>query len=189
MHEHLSVSPMASVISHAAAAAAASIAFAPRGAPFRFWAVAIATALLPDADSLLFYFRVPYGYMLGHRGFFHSPFFGLIVSLGLTALFFRDQSLFSGRWFRYFSLFFLIWVSHGLLDAMTNGGRGVAFLSPFSSKRFFLPWTPIQVAPMGVRTFFSSWGWAVLKSEFVWIWLPGLILVCLSRIVRVWMRK
>ena len=78
MHEHLSVSPMASVISHAAAAAAASIAFAPRGAPFRFWAVVIATALLPDADSFLFHLGIPYGYLLGHRGFFHSPFFGLI---------------------------------------------------------------------------------------------------------------
>jgi hypothetical protein len=37
---------------------------------------------------------------------------------------------------------------------------------------------------MGIKPFFSSWGWAVLKTEFVWIWLPGFILVSLSRIIR-----
>ncbi len=40
---------MASIISHAAAGAALSIAFAPGSAPGRFWPVAIATAVLPDA--------------------------------------------------------------------------------------------------------------------------------------------
>ena len=158
---------MASIISHAAAGAALSIAFAPDGAPCRYWPVAIAAAVLPDVDSLLYYFR--YYPTLGHRGFFHSLFLGLIVSFLLMLLFFRNQTLFSGRWFRYFFVFFLVWTSHGLLDALTNGGRGVAFFSPFSSKRYFFPWTPIQVSPMGIKSFFSSWGWSVLKSEFVWI--------------------
>ena len=177
---------MASVISHAAAAAAVSIAFAPAGTPGRFWPIAIATAIVPDTDLLLFYFRLSYHHVLGHRGFFHSPFFGLIVSLILMVVFFRDQTPFSSRWLHYFFLLFAIWTSHGILDALTNGGRGVAFLFPFSSRRYFFPWTPIQVAPIGIKSFFSSWGWSVLKSEFVWIWLPGLTLVCLSRVVRLW---
>jgi LexA-binding, inner membrane-associated putative hydrolase len=46
---------MASIISHAAAGAALSIAFAPNGVPARYWLVAIAAAMLPDADSLLYY--------------------------------------------------------------------------------------------------------------------------------------
>ncbi len=178
---------MASIISHAVAGAALSIAFAPGGAPGRYWPIAIATAVLPDVDSLLFHFR--YYPALGHRGFFHSPFLGLIVSFLLMLLFFRNEVLFSGRWFRYFFVFFLVWTSHGLLDALTNGGRGVTFFSPFSSKRYFFPWTPIQVSPMGIKPFFSSRGWSVLKSEFVWIWLPGLFLVSLSRMIRLWMKN
>ena len=87
---------MASIISHAAAGAALSIAFVPESVPARFWPVAIATAVLPDADSLLFHFR--YYPVLGHRGFFHSPFLGLIVSFQLMILVFRGEALFSGRW-------------------------------------------------------------------------------------------
>jgi len=178
---------MASIISHAAAGAALSIAFAPDGAPARYWSIAIAAAVLPDADSLLYYFR--YYPPLGHRGFFHSPFLGLIISFLVMVFFFRDEAHFSGRWFRYFSLFFLIWTSHGLLDALTNGGRGVAFFSPFSSKRYFFPWTPIQVSPMRIKSFFTPRGWSVFKNELVWIWLPGLVLVSLSRLIRLWIRN
>ena len=32
--------------------------------------------------------------------------------------------------------FFLSTVLHGLLDALTNGGDGIAFFSPFSNERF-----------------------------------------------------
>jgi inner membrane protein len=106
----------------------------------------------------------------------------------LMLLLFRDQSLFSARWFGYFLLFFLVWTSHGVFDALTNGGSGVAFFSPFSSKRYFLPWTPIQVSPMRIKSFFTPWGWSVFKKELVWIWLPSLVLVFLSRIVRLWMK-
>jgi inner membrane protein len=180
---------MASIISHAAAGAALSIAFAPDSAPGRYWPIAIATAVLADVDSLLYYLRVSYSYAVGHRGFFHSPFLGLIVGFLLMFFFFRDQTLFSGRWFRYFLIFFLVWTSHGFLDALTNGGRGVAFLSPFSSKRYFLPWTPIQVSPMRIESFFTSTGWSVVKNELVWIWLPGLMLVSLSRLIRLWMKN
>ena len=76
---------MASIISHAAAGAAISIALAPGRVPARYWPVAIATAVLPDAGSLLFHFR--YYPALGHRGFFHSPFLGLIVSFLWVLLF------------------------------------------------------------------------------------------------------
>jgi inner membrane protein len=175
---------MPSVFSHAAAAAAISLALAPKDMPRRFWPIAIATAVLPDADTALFYLRIPYPTVFGHRGFFHSPFLGLFVSLGIMVVFFRDLALFSPRWWCYFLLLWLVWTSHGLLDALTNGGRGVAFFSPFSSKRFFFPWTPIQVAPIRIKSFFSSRGLSVFKSELFWIWTPGLILVLLSRVFR-----
>jgi inner membrane protein len=180
---------MASIISHAAAGAALSIAFAPDATPARYWPVAIAVAVLPDADSLLYYFRISYYHTLGHRGFFHSPFLGLIISFLLMILFFQEEVLLSGRWFRYFSVFFLVWMSHGLLDALTNGGSGVAFFSPFFSDRFFLPWTPIQVSPMRIKSFFTPRGCSVFKSELVWIWVPGLLLVSLSRLIRFWFKN
>ena len=43
-------------------------------------------------------------------------------------------------------LLFVAMASHGVLDALTDGGRGVGFLIPFSSERFFFPWRPIPVS-------------------------------------------
>ena len=36
-----------------------------------------------------------------------------------------------------------------LLDSLTDGGLGAALLWPLSTARFFAPWTPIPVAPIG----------------------------------------
>jgi len=75
--------------------------------------------------------------------------------------------------------FFVATASHGFLDAMTNGGLGVAFFSPFDNTRYFLPWRPIVVSPISVNRFFSERGLAVLQSELLWIWIPaGLLAVC-----------
>ncbi len=60
---------------------------------------------------------------------------------------------------------------------MTNGGRGVAFFSPFLSTRYFLPFRPLEVSPLDVGAFFTQRGVEVLKSEMVWIWLPSAVLV------------
>src|SRR5215831_7502105 len=49
--------------------------------------------------------------------------------------------------FALFAYLFLATASHGVLDAMTNGGLGVAFFSPFDTTRYFLPWRPIRVSP------------------------------------------
>ena len=77
----------------------------------------------------------------------------------------------------------IIIASHGLLDAMTNGGKGIALLAPFDQTRYFSPWTPIKVAPLSVKAFFGPWGWAVIKSEFLWVWLPMLALFLISMMV------
>lgn len=72
---------------------------------------------------------------------------------------------------------FLATASHALLDAMTTGGKGVAFFSPFDNARYFLPWRPIQVSPIGVEKFFSNRGLRVLESELLWVFLPSLVLI------------
>jgi membrane-bound metal-dependent hydrolase YbcI (DUF457 family) len=67
---------------------------------------------------------------------------------------------------------FVCALSHPLLDALTNGGRGVALLSPFSNHRYFFPWRPIEVSPIGALDL------GVLWSEVRWIWLPvGMMLL------------
>ncbi len=65
--------------------------------------------------------------------------------------------------------------SHSLLDATTSGGLGVAFLSPWDTNRYFFPWRPIQVSPIGAENFFSEWRMRVIKSEAIWIGIPGLV--------------
>jgi inner membrane protein len=48
---------------------------------------------------------------------------------------------------------FLATASHGVLDAMTDGGLGVAFFSPVDNTRYFLPFNPIRVSPIGISRF------------------------------------
>ncbi|NII73881.1 hypothetical protein FHW84_002454 [Dyella sp. SG562] len=47
----------------------------------------------------------------------------------------------------------------------------MALAWPFASERFFFPWRPIAVSPIGAR-FFSARGLSVLASELRWVWLP-----------------
>lgn len=71
-------------------------------------------------------------------------------------------------------------VSHGLLDALTNGGLGIAFFSPLSTRRYFLPWRVIEVSPLRPSEFFSQRGLRVLRSEMRWVWIPCLALAGLA---------
>jgi inner membrane protein len=173
-----------SAISHAVVAVAAGVAFAPQDVPYRFWFLSTVCSMIPDADILGFYLGIPYQHLFGHRGFFHSPLFGILISILFVGLFFHDVEIFSRRWFFYFIFFFLLSASHGILDAFTNGGLGIALLAPFDNTRYFSPWRPIMVSPISVGAFFSRWGLIVIKSELLWVWLPSLLLVVISTAIR-----
>ncbi len=175
---------MPTIITHTAVALAAGKAFAP-SVPKRFWLLSVACAVLPDADVIGFALGIPYHHFLGHRGFFHSPFFSLLLSLFIVGAFFRSVKIFSRQWFFYFTFFFLLSASHGLLDAFTNGGLGIALFSPFDNTRYFFPWTPIAVSPISIHRFLSPWGLEVIKSEIRWVWTPLLVMVVLSALVRI----
>ncbi len=174
---------MPSMFTHAAVGAAAAVAFAPAGAPVQFWPVAVLSATIADADALSFVIQGSYSDLWRHRGFFHSLFFGLVLTF-FWLLFFPDIEAFSGRWFSYFLFFFLTFASHGFLDALTNGGRGVTFFAPFDNTRYFLPWSPIMASPIRLRSFFGKWGYAVLQNEMRWIWLPCFSAAAFSRLIR-----
>jgi inner membrane protein len=161
---------MASLISHPASVIALWL-----GGPQvsrRLLVLSVCLTLLPDADVIAFRFGVPYESQWGHRGFTHSISFALF--LGVLCQCFHRQLAASRM--RVFVWTFLATLSHALLDALTNGGLGVALLWPLSSERFFAPFRPIEVSPIGVRGFLSLRGVVVVLSEILWVWLPLLIL-------------
>ena len=176
---------MPTIMTHSIVAASAVCLLSSASVPKRFWVLAIIAAVLPDADVIGYqYLYIPYGHVLGHRGFFHSPCFAALFSLVAVSLFFHQERILSRRWWAYVLFFFIVGASHGVLDAMTNGGRGIALLSPFSNHRYFLPWPPIEVSPIGVRAFISQRGLTVMKSEILWIWMPVVSIAVFGWIVR-----
>jgi inner membrane protein len=126
-----------------------------------------------------FSFGIPYEAMLGHRGLTHSLVFAVLVGFIVARLGFGIWGVGFGMCWVWFAA---VTASHGLLDALTNGGRGIAFFAPFSDHRYFFPWRPIQVSPIGVG-FFSARGLRVLASEGRWIWLPSAIIAASARVL------
>ena len=169
---------MASAISHPAVVAALAPVFGELPKRALWWGAAC--SVLPDVDAVGFWLGIPYGHPLGHRGLTHSIPFAAALAGGLAALAFPPGT---GR-APTFAFLFLCAASHGLFDAMTDGGLGVAFLAPFSNERYFLPWRPIRVSPIGVSSFFSARGLAVLTSEVVWLWAPCLAVGALAWFLR-----
>jgi inner membrane protein len=167
---------MPSIFSHAVAAAALGESYAGVRATTKLLVWAALCAMLPDADVVGFAFGVSYGSVFGHRGLTHSLAFALCVAFPVVVIAFGEFETFTRRWWSLVAFFFVATASHGALDALTDGGLGVAFFAPFSARRYFFPWRPIEVSPIGLG-FFSGRGVEVFASEFVWVWLPSLALV------------
>jgi len=166
---------MASAFAHAVVATAIGSAL---GVPWRLWgtlALGMACAVLPDLDTIGFWLGIPYEHPLGHRGLTHSITFAAAVSLGLLQIVYRDSSRVERHRLGWF--FFLATSSHGVLDAMTNGGLGVAFFAPFDNTRYFFPFRPIEVSPIEPHLFFTRWGLTVLATEFFWVGIPALFVI------------
>jgi len=183
------------IFSHALVAGAAS-RWWKRPRPAEFWTWTIVCAMLPDVDVIGFSFGIRYEDMFGHRGFTHSLFFSAVVGAVAAWRLSHGPESDSHRptsdshqpgsdshRLALFLWFTAVTASHGILDAFTNGGRGIAFFAPFSDTRYFFPWRPIQVSPIGAG-FFSPRGLRVLASESIWIWLPSAIIAVSARVVR-----
>lgn len=168
---------MVSAFTHAVSALALRTPFRPDSLPRGAALAGIVGSILPDADVIGFRFGVRYGDLLGHRGITHSIAFALVVAGSSTALWARlSKRPFSRRALALY--LFLCVGSHGLLDALTDGGLGIAFFAPFDPTRYFLPWTPVAVSPIGIENFFNAYGFEVLKTEVVWVWVPCALLAC-----------
>lgn len=128
--------------------------------------------MLPDIDVLGFKFGIHYSDLWGHRGLTHSLLSAFVVALCLGSVWCRQP--WKDKCLLIF-LLFCITASHGLLDACTNGGLGVAFFSPFDTHRYFFPWRPIAVSPLNFRKFYTLKGLLILKNEAFWVILPASI--------------
>jgi inner membrane protein len=166
---------MATAVTHGFIGAALGKGSQFRNMPPRFWVLSVLCSILPDADVIGFHFGIRYGDLFGHRGFSHSLLFALLVGFIVVFAAFRDTPRFSKAWWGLVVYFFVVTASHGLVDAMTSGGLGIGFFIPFDDTRYFLPWRPIRVSAIRLGSFFgSSRTLAVLRSEFLWVWLPML---------------
>lgn len=159
---------MASLITHPVIPFALGVALGRKTIPLRVLFLGMIYSMLPDADVAAFKFGIPYEHMLGHRGFSHSLLFAVCLG-GCTAF----LPAFTQMRFRIFLFLFIATASHGFLDAMTTGGKGVGFFIPFTDERYFFSLRPILVSPLTVKGFFTARGWKIFQSELVWVWLPA----------------
>jgi inner membrane protein len=146
---------MPTIFTHAVAGLALGTVFEPDNAPTRFWIAGAACAMVPDLDWAGAPFGLHYEVFLGdHRGFTHSLLFAVLFGSAVVWLFFRAPKWRETR-LRIWLYLMLATASHGFLDAFTSYGEGVAFLSPFSSERFFAPWRPFGTGGpfVGIRGF------------------------------------
>lgn len=160
---------MPTFVSHAAVPLALGAGLGEPAISRRLLAAGVVASMLPDFDVVAFRLGIAYADGLGHRGASHSLLFALV--LGLLALAAAPE-LNSSR-VKAFLFVAASAASHPLLDTLTNGGLGVALFWPWSDARYFAPWRVIEVSPIGLR-FMSAHGLEVLRSEFLWIWLPAI---------------
>jgi inner membrane protein len=119
-----------------------------------------ALALLPDADAIGFGLGIRYADEWGHRGATHSLVFAACIA-GVGGLVTRAKRAKTTAWV------FAVVASHPLLDTLTTGGLGCALFWPFDLTRYFAPWRPIPVAPIGL---------AFLSERGLWVALVELVL-------------
>ncbi len=146
-----------------------------------FWS---ALSLLPDADVVGFGLGVRYEDPWGHRGATHSIAFSLVLGLmiGIAGTAVRLPFVRTGL------LASAVLVSHALLDTLTDGGLGCALLWPFDLTRYFAPWNPIAVAPIGLA-FFSPFGMAVAAVELLQFSVLAVWALWPERLRGLWQRR
>jgi inner membrane protein len=180
---------MPTTITHAIIGVASAAVLPKKVRSWRIYLASIICSTLPDADVIAFSFGIPYGHLLGHRGLSHSISFAMAVSLVVVICLFRQIKLFSTTWWLLVYFFSLVGATHGILDALTNGGMGIALLAPFDNTRFFFPIRPFPVSPIGLNAQNIGWKIRVLTQEMIYIWLPMVLVLLAAKIARVKLRN
>ena len=176
---------MPSSFSHVVAGLAAGTPVLPDSIPKRYWVCAGVCAAFPDVDWLWSFRGLPYDHWLAHRGVTHSLIFAAALAAAVTWLILRPRAPTRART-RLWAGLALATASHGLFDAMSTYGAGIAFFLPLSTKRFFLPWRPISGAGGPHEGGVALTVVTVFSRELLWVWLPSALL---ALIVRWWRRR
>jgi inner membrane protein len=165
---------MPTIITHGIVGLAGGKSFIPEGkASVPFWVLSVLCPILPDVDVAGFSLGISYGTEFGHRGITHSFFFAAIIGALAAIIVYRAEDGKRLGYVKWTAYFFLLTATHGILDAFTDGGMGVAFFAPFNETRYFLPWRPIRVAPIALSRFFSRGTIPLLLSEALLVWVPA----------------
>ncbi len=172
---------MPTPVTHAIAALSIGSPWYSRTIAKRVWLAAALCSAIPDLDAIGFHFGVHYGDFWGHRGFTHSLVFAGLLAAAVALVVGAKVGISRPSLFVYL---FLATASHGALDAMTNGGLGVAFFSPIDNHRYFLPWRPIRVSPITFSKFLTRREFGILLTEMWWVWLPSVLFVLAALFVR-----
>lgn len=155
------------------------------------WRLALALGLAaaaPDLDVVAFTLGVPYGHPLGHRGLSHSLLGAAVLGAAVALVATWNRRMIRRHAGALAAVGFVAVASHGLLDGLTDAGKGIGFFIPFSNERYFLPWRPIDTASVRPLDFFSARGLQVLGSEILWVWLPLAAVSAVWRLVG-WNRR
>lgn len=147
------------------------------------------SSALPDLDVVGMALGVPYASPFGHRGFSHSIVFAVVLGWLAVEILFPAVKRFFRDWWVLGFCFVLATASHEFLDAFTNGGLGVDFFWPFDNTRYFFPWRPIAVSPLGVSRFFQGRALGIILNELLWVWLPVSASYLVFKVVRKTMDK
>jgi len=162
---------MSSLFGHALAGLTISAAFAQGRPPRRTWIFAAACAVAPDLDWFTTFLPSADGTSLAHRGMSHSLIAAALLAAAAMLIGFRPHL----RNLRHWACMLCAAFSHGLLDACTFGGTGVAFLLPFSKARFVCLWQPLFVSPIPLSGKLLDWLLFSLGTELVWIGIPAIL--------------
>jgi hypothetical protein len=81
----------------------------------------VVCSVLPDLDVVGFWFGVPYGHLVGHRGLSHSVAFAVFLSSACLVWLLPIEAEVQASRIMLLGFLFLSTVSHGILDALTRG--------------------------------------------------------------------
>lgn len=137
---------MSTLVGHALAGTLATVAGADRIPNRRaLTGLAIATALLPDLDIVVFLLLRPAG-MAPHRGASHTVLFALVASAVLALL--AARPLRAPPW-RLWGVLVLAALSHPVLDYLMGAGPPVPFLAPLTERGWLFPVRLLPIAYYG----------------------------------------
>jgi inner membrane protein len=160
---------MPSILTHPAVPLTLGLALGRKTAPPALVITGVAASILPDLDIMTYYIMgISLSNEYGHRGFSHSILFAALVALA-GAYLLRAYKI---PWHVAACFLFIAAISHGILDAFTNGGHGIAFFWPWSKTRYFAFYRVIEVSPIHLERILPGRMKTVFLSELLWVWFP-----------------